>query len=114
MIIAITSTGETLESQLDPRFGRAPKFIIYDTVEDSFKVIDNSINLSIAQGAGIQSAKNIVESGATVLIAGHCGPKAYKALKESSIEMYKSEEISIKEIIELYKAGKLELMQEEH
>ena len=31
MIVAITSTGNTIESSIDPRFGRCAFFVLYDT-----------------------------------------------------------------------------------
>ena len=42
MKIAITSRGETLNSEVDPRFGRAACFIIIDTETMDFSVIENS------------------------------------------------------------------------
>lgn len=112
MLIAITSCGENLDSQLDPRFGRAQKFVIYDLQQGVFHAVDNSINLNLAQGAGIQAAKTVIDSGAQVLISGHCGPKAFKVLNESALKVFHSEEATIKEVISSYKSGKLQLMQE--
>ncbi len=112
MLIAITSCGENLDSQLDPRFGRAQKFIIYDLQQEAFHAVDNSINLNLAQGAGIQAAKTVIDNGAQVLISGHCGPKAFKVLNDSKIKVLHSEEIAVKDVISAYKSGKLQLMQE--
>ena len=38
MKVAITSTGDNLESKLDQRFGRCGYFIIYDTVIQSDRI----------------------------------------------------------------------------
>jgi hypothetical protein len=54
MKIAITSEGSTLDDRMDQRFGRASKFIIFETDDESFAVVDNDQNLNAAQGAGIQ------------------------------------------------------------
>ncbi len=112
MLIAITSCGENLDSKIDPRFGRAQKFIIYDLQQEAFHAVDNSINLNLAQGAGIQAAKTVIDSGAQVLISGHCGPKAFKVLNDSEIKVFHSEDVSVKDVISSYKSGKLQLMQE--
>ena len=45
MKIAISSQGQTLDSQIDPRFGRAAYFLIIDSLDDNIKVIDNSLNV---------------------------------------------------------------------
>ncbi len=80
MKIAFTTSGDNLEAPLDSRFGRAPKFLIYDSDEDTFTVIDNQQNLNAAQGAGIQSAETVARLGAESLVTGHCGPKAFRVL----------------------------------
>ncbi len=109
MKIALTAMGNTMDSQLDPRFGRAKMFILYDTETDEFSVIDNKLNLNAAQGAGIQSAGNIAASGAKVLISGHCGPKAFGVLSSAGIKVYsaKTDMVTVSEAIELFKNGEL-------
>lgn len=107
MKIAITSEGASLDSALDLRFGRAAGFIIYDDASGSFEYIDNAQNLQAAQGAGIQAGQHIVNSGATVLITGHVGPKAYKVLKAGNIKMFLAKAGTIQEIIDQWKAGTL-------
>ncbi len=76
--IALTTSGNDLNSPLDSRFGLAPKFLIYDLDDGSFEVIDNQQNLNATQGAGIQSAQIVAGSGAQALVTGHpeaMGPK---------------------------------------
>lgn len=107
MKIAITTSGNDLNAPLDSRFGRAPKFLIYDIKSNTFEVVDNTQNLNAAQGAGIQSAQNIARLGAQALITGHCGPKAFRVLKAAGIKIYNTSAASIKEALELYTAGKL-------
>ena len=41
MKIGISSTGTSLESNVDMRFGRCPYFIIYDTESNDFEHIEN-------------------------------------------------------------------------
>ena len=64
MKVVITSLGETLESPVDQRFGRARYFILYDTESNEWSVHDNKQNLNAAQGAGIQAGQKVVELGA--------------------------------------------------
>ena len=107
MKIAFTTSGDTLESPLDSRFGRSPKFLVYDLDNASFEVIDNQQNLNAAQGAGIQSAQKVAQTGATSVVTGHCGPKAFRALKAADIKIYTAEAPTIAAALALYKDGKL-------
>ncbi|HOU51339.1 MAG: NifB/NifX family molybdenum-iron cluster-binding protein [Smithella sp.] len=108
MKIAITTSGNDLNAPLDSRFGRAPKFLIYDLEAKTFEVIDNAQNLNAAQGAGIQSAQNIARQGAKALVTGHCGPKAFRVLKSAGIRIYNTSAVTVREALELYLAGKLD------
>ena len=107
MKIAFTTSGDDLNSPLDSRFGRAPKFLIYDTDADKFEVLDNLQNLNAAQGAGIQSAEAVVRSGAKCLVTGHCGPKAFRILSSAKVQVYNTEASTIAEGLDLYRQGKL-------
>ncbi|MFA6449227.1 MAG: NifB/NifX family molybdenum-iron cluster-binding protein [bacterium] len=107
MKIAISASGKTLDSQVDPRFGRAAGFIIYDMETGTFEYKDNSQNLNAMQGAGIQSAKNISDYGVGALITGHCGPKAFTALNAAGVKIYAGAAGTVAETIEKFKAGDL-------
>ncbi len=112
MKIAFSSSGDTLEAALDQRFGRAAKFIIYDTDTASFATVDNTQNLEAAQGAGIQSAQNVVRAGATVLVTGHTGPKAFKVLEEAKVATYLCPTGTVGEALEQWKKGTLKSISE--
>lgn len=107
MKIAITSSGDTLDSPLDARFGRAAKFIIYDTEDDTFYVVDNLQNLNAPQGAGLQAAQRLAREAVEAVITGHCGPKAFQVLKAAGIKVFYSQEKIVREAIEAFKSGKL-------
>ena len=107
MKIAISAAGKTLDSQVDPRFGRAAGFIIYDMETGTFEYKDNSQNLNAMQGAGIQSAKHLSDLGAGALITGHCGPKAFTALKAAGVKIFTGAAGTVAEAIEKFKHGEL-------
>jgi predicted Fe-Mo cluster-binding NifX family protein len=107
MKIALTTSGTGLSAPLDSRFGRAPKFLIYDLEANTFEVTDNEQNLNAAQGAGIQSAQNIARLGVKALITGHCGPKAFKVLKAAGIKIYNSSAATVSEALDQYRSNKL-------
>ena len=108
MKIAVSSQGSTLESPVDSRFGRAAGFIVYDTDEGGFTHAGNEQNLNLAQGAGIQAAMNVANTGAKAVITGHVGPKAYMALEKGNIEVYLVTEGTVAQALDAHKAGKLQ------
>ncbi|MCK5884296.1 MAG: NifB/NifX family molybdenum-iron cluster-binding protein [Bacteriovoracaceae bacterium] len=108
MIIAITTTGNDLSSQMDPRFGRAHTISFYDTENKSFKVITNEINKQAKQGAGIQTAQFVAEQDTEILITGNLGPKAFRVLEAAGITSYTTKESTVQEAIDLFAENKLE------
>ncbi len=109
MKIAVTSQGPELGSNVDPRFGRAPYILIVDTDTWECQVIDNRENANSLRGAGIEAASSVSKSGAEVLLTGHCGPNAFKALKASNIKVANNAEGTVKEAVKAYLDGKLQL-----
>jgi predicted Fe-Mo cluster-binding NifX family protein len=107
MKIALTTSGNDLSAPLDSRFGRAPKFLIYDLETNTFEVADNEQNLNAPQGAGIQSAQNITRLGIKALVTGYCGPKAFKVLKAAGIKIYNSNAATVREALDQYRGNKL-------
>jgi predicted Fe-Mo cluster-binding NifX family protein len=106
MKIAVTSTGKTLDSQVDPRFGRTAYFIIVDTETMDFTVIENE-NIAAAGGAGISSAKTVIDTGAQSVLTGNCGPNAERTLSAAGIKLYVGATGTVAEAVELFKADKL-------
>lgn len=105
--IAFTTSGRELNAPLESRFGRAPAFLVYDLDAGSFAVADNAQSVNAAQGAGIQAAENVVRSGARVLVTGHCGPKAFRALQAAGVKVYTADTATVAEALERYRAGQL-------
>ncbi|MGE4299559.1 MAG: NifB/NifX family molybdenum-iron cluster-binding protein [Desulfovibrionaceae bacterium] len=108
MKIAISTSGETLDSPVDPRFGRAAGFLVVDTDTGAATYATNAQNLSLAQGAGIQAAMNVANTGATTVITGHVGPKAFTALSKGNIAIYFAEGGSVAQALAALAAGTLE------
>ncbi|UCF06344.1 MAG: NifB/NifX family molybdenum-iron cluster-binding protein [bacterium] len=107
MKIAVTAQGYEMTSEVDPRFGRARHFVIYDTESEEFSARDNSANLNAMQGAGVQAAENISREGVAALITGHCGPKAFKVLQAAGIKVYTGASGTVAETIERFSNGEL-------
>ena len=63
MLVAISSKGNSMESMMDPRFGRAEYFIIADTDTMEFEVLENTAAVS-GGGAGISASQLLIDKGA--------------------------------------------------
>ena len=105
MKVAVSSVGETLDSAVDPRFGRAAQFLLVDTETGEHQVIDNTKNLNAAQGAGIQAAETVSSHGAEYVITGHCGPNAFRALDAAGIKVITGLKGTVAEVVEKLKVG---------
>lgn len=107
MKIAITSQGQDENALVDERFGRCSFFYIINLNDKKTEVLANAENAALGQGAGIQTAQNLVDRDIKGVITGFCGPKAFRVLEASSIPVYSVEQMTVKEAIELYVANKL-------
>lgn len=110
MRIAISSQGTDLSSMVDPRFGRAPYFIIFDTADDSFEVINNEQNVQASQGAGIQTTEHVARKNVDIVVSGNLGPKAFQALSAAGIKMALWSDGTVAQAIDLAKSDKLKLI----
>ena len=70
------------------------------------QTIENS-NTAAAGGAGISSAKTVIDAGAEAVITGNCGPNAERTLTAAGIPIYLGATGKVAEAIELFKNGKL-------
>jgi predicted Fe-Mo cluster-binding NifX family protein len=88
MKYAISATGNTPESPIDPRFGRAPWFIVIESeTGEIVSTIDNRAAAEAAHGAGINAAAMMAESGVNAVVTGRVGPKAQAVLEQAGIKI---------------------------
>jgi predicted Fe-Mo cluster-binding NifX family protein len=99
MKIAVTATGTEIDSEMDPRFGRAPYIVIVDSGGTIPDVVDNSKNVNAMSGAGIQTAKIMADKKVDVLVTGHCGPNAFRALQAAGIKVVVEQSGTVKEAV---------------
>ncbi len=105
MKLVITAQGPTLDSPVDPRFGRARYFLLVDSDTGSFTAHDNVQNLNAAQGAGIQAAQTAVELGAEAVLTGNVGPKAFATLQAGQVAVYPDATGTVREAVEQWRSG---------
>lgn len=102
MKIAISSSGKTLDSPLDPRFGRCAWFLVIDPADMSYEAFDNQ-NAAQSSGAGIQAAQFLADKNVSAVITGHVGPNAAQTLSAAGIEIFAQQQGTIREVLDSYK-----------
>ncbi len=107
MKIAVTSKGQSLDSEVDPRFGRAAYILIIDTDTLEFEIIDNAQNANSFKGAGIQAAASISDKKAEVLLTGFCGPNAFKTLYAAGIKVGSDITGIVNDAVKKFNQGKI-------
>ncbi|MGD8537736.1 MAG: NifB/NifX family molybdenum-iron cluster-binding protein, partial [Candidatus Aminicenantes bacterium] len=100
-VLFITATGKDLDAEIDPRFGRAPYFLVVQPDSQDFEVFANP-NIDAAGGVGIQSAQFAVEKKASVVITGQCGPNAERVLSSSGIRIVNGAKGKVKDAIQQF------------
>ena len=86
MLVAITSTGDTLDALVNEKFGRCQYFLIVDPDTMKFEAVPNHAEQAQG-GAGPKAAEIIINKGVTILLTGHVGDKAEEALKRGNIKI---------------------------
>ncbi|MCK4655424.1 MAG: NifB/NifX family molybdenum-iron cluster-binding protein [candidate division Zixibacteria bacterium] len=109
MRIAVASQGMEKTSNVDPRFGRASHFLIFDTNDESFEVLSNNQNVNTAQGAGIQAAEFVAAQNVDIVVAGNFGPKAFGALGAAGISVALWADGTVADAIKLARENKLKI-----
>ncbi len=107
--ISVLAEGEGLLAFLDGRFGRAFAFLIVDS--DTGEVLARIENqaANAAHGAGTSAASLIKSAGASAVISGRFGPKAFEALRALEIEPWVAPfGINAGEALRMFREGRLE------
>lgn len=83
--IATSARGATPDDGVDPRFGRAKGFVVFDTATGVWSYIANDAACDLPQGAGLAAAESLARAGIGVVLTGTVGPKAAQALAAARI-----------------------------
>lgn len=109
MRIVISSDGDTIENNVDMRFGRCRYFLIVD-IEDGeiidVKSVENE-GAVMGHGAGIRAAQQAGNLNPDKIITGNLGPNAFNVLSQLNISAYMGSGI-VKDSIQKLLEGKLE------
>jgi len=108
MVLAITSTGSSLDSLVSEKFGRCSYFILFNSQTKTMYSIANSAE-NLEHGAGPKAAQLIIQQNAEVVLTGAVGGNAEEALKKAGIKIVTGlkSNMRVAEAIDLYLANKL-------
>ena len=106
MKICVTAVSDSLDAQVDPRFGRCQYFLIVNSESMESEAIPNESSYS-AHGAGIQAAQTVANIGVEMVVTGNVGPNAFNVLSAAGIKIVTGASGSIRDAVEKYKKGQL-------
>jgi len=105
MKLCITSSGQGLDDAIDPRFGRCQYFLIVDTENMQYEVIENPA-ISAGGGAGTQAGQFVANKGAEVVLTGNVGPNAFNTLQAAGLKTIVGlSGITVRQAVEGFKSG---------
>ncbi len=107
MKLAFSSTGQGLDDQIDPRFGRCQYFVIVDSETMGVESFEN-MAAGASGGAGISAAQTVADKGAQVVLTGRVGPNADQALSAANVEIITGVSGTIRDMVNAYKSGTLQ------
>ncbi len=102
MKIVVTSTGPTLDDQVDSRFGRCPYHLFVETDDMSFEAAENP-NVDVKGCAGHPTAKLLSKKEVKVILTGNCGPGHKQELENLGIEVILGTSGTARQAVEQFK-----------
>jgi len=113
MKIAISSTGKTMEDDVDARFGRCSYFLIVEidkkkkTIKNT-KAVENTAKTQMG-GAGITAGQIVANEKVDAIITTNLGPRAFSVFEQFGMKIYQGHG-KIKEVVQDFINGKLKEM----
>lgn len=105
MITCITTKGSQLDSPIDPTFGRAQTFLLFDSETGAVEAV---VNTPGAHGAGVQAAQLMVEHGVDLVLTGNVGPNAFQGLTAAGIGIFIGAKGTAQDALDAHVAGVLQ------
>ena len=107
MRIAASAVADSLDAQIDPRFGRCAYFVIVDSETMKFEAVPNTASGAM-MGAGIQAAQIVASRGVQAVLTGNVGPNAFQSLSSAGINIITGVFGTVREAVERFKSGQLQ------
>ncbi len=102
MKVCIPSYGPTLDSRMQPIFGRCEYFILVDPENMDCEVEPNPY-ASVSDEAGPESAKMVIDKGAKIVMTTQVGTKARQLLEASEVAIMDIKGETVREAVEAFR-----------
>ena len=106
MKLLVSAIGPDVTASVDPRFGRAPSFVLVDADTGEWSAYVNP-GAGAGHGAGIDAARFAIELGAQVVLTGATGPNAFRTLSAANVTVCPVGGGRVTDAIDQWKAGAL-------
>ena len=106
MKIAVASTGKTISSRVDDRFGRCPYFLVVDTTSSVTKTIENP-GQSEKNAAGIRACQMLIAEDIDAVVVKNIGHNAHVTLTGAGMDVYIVASGTVRAAVEQVKRGTL-------
>ena len=108
MKVAVAASGNSMDAQSDPRFGRCAWFVVVDSETLAWEALENAA-AAAGSGAGIRAAQAVAGTSAEAVIAGNFGPNAYQALAAAGIKAFVGAPgVSVRDAVQAFIDGDLQ------
>lgn len=87
-------------------FGKSSHYLIYNTEKSSEEILSNPYFIELG-GAGIQSARFLIDQNIDILITEKIGLNPLRFLTSANVRIFQSKQVSISEILRLFNEEKL-------
>lgn len=111
MIIAVSTNSRGIDSPVSPSFGRTNFWMLYDTIADERRVVEDPYADSLGDG-GIQSATMLIEQNVGAVITGGIELDALRVLSAAGLTVCKCSGQTASEAVALYLRDELEKFSE--
>lgn len=106
MRLAVSAMGENLDSPVALDFNRAPYFVIYDLVGDSYESVSNPVFGSF-KGFGVQAAQLLISKGVNAVISDVFDPWVFQMFRSAGVELFKITGGTVRDVINRFRRGEL-------
>lgn len=106
MKIAISSRRPEPDSPVEPHFGHARWFLVYDTETAAWSAVENKP--PAGPGAGVAAASRVRELAVQAVVTGRMGPHPRELLDRSGIAVLRAAGRTVQDALEAYRRGELE------
>lgn len=106
MKIAVASTGKTISSRVDDRFGRCPYFLVVDTTSSATKTIENP-GQQEKNAAGIRACQMLIAEDIDAVVVKNIGHNAHVTLTGAGMDVYTVASGTVSAAVKQVKRGEL-------